>query len=363
MLIVSPLALLRQGITLVAVFRSTGLTGTCSSMGDASTLSKLDLCFASMKLTLLSAVRSLSIPEKCDPLFLGERLGLTPAPRELPPPARFIRARRVLSVRRGNDLDDLMDAKPGCRRGLVGGAVEDLRGGKMKRFASGLLRLSIAFCTDAPTSTRLIASAMEADTGDSAGDENEGTETRVSGVAGSDLIARPSSGMIVENLKPALFAVLGVGRNNSLAGLILVFNGGGGTRLLPGKGPGEEAVLLMPDGVSVVRFIWRGDAVRLPGLLYWLVADLFDVRRSSAAIPFAIGDDGLGGISDGNLACSCSSKPLFKASFCGGSNISNSCPDLLDTGDDSVYCLNSHDGRRLREVCFGRPSPPEADGE
>ena len=107
---------------------------------------------------------------------------------------------------------------------------------------------------------------MEADTGDSAGAENRGIETVDSGVAGSDLIARPSSGMMVENLKPALFAVLGVGRNSSLGGLILVFSGGGGTLLLLGKGPGEEAVLLIPDGVFVVKFIWRGDAVRLPGL-------------------------------------------------------------------------------------------------
>lgn len=125
----------------------------------------------------------------------------------------------------------------------------------MKRFASGLLRLSIAFWTDAPTSTRLMASAMEADTGDSAGCEKEGTETGVSGVAGSDLIATPSSGIIVENLKPALFAVLGVGRNSSLGGLIFVFKGGGGTFLLPDKGPGEEFVLLIPDGVSVVWFV------------------------------------------------------------------------------------------------------------
>jgi hypothetical protein len=144
MLIVSPLARLRQGMTLVVVLCITGLIGVCSSTGYASTLSKLDLCFANMKLTLLSAIRSLSIPEKCEPRFLGDRLGFTPAPRELPPPARLIRARRVLSVRKGNDLDDLMDAKLGCRQRLVGGAVEDLNGGKMKRFASGLLRLSIA---------------------------------------------------------------------------------------------------------------------------------------------------------------------------------------------------------------------------
>jgi hypothetical protein len=248
---VSPLALLRQGITLVAAFRSTGLTGTCSSMGDAKTLSRLNLCFASIKLTLLSAVISLSMPEKCEPRILGERLGLTPAPRELPPPARLTRPRRVLSARIGNDLCDLMDVKLGCRRRLAGGAVEDLNGGKMKRFASGLLRLSIAFWTDAPTSTRLMASAIEADTGDSAAGANEGTETGVSGVAGSDLIAKPSSGIIVENLKPALLAVLGVGRNSSLLGLILVLNGGGGARLLLGKGPGEEAVLLMPDVASI----------------------------------------------------------------------------------------------------------------
>ena len=132
-------------MTLVAAFRKTGLTGACSSIGDARTLSKFDLCFASMKLTLLSAVRSLSIPEKCEPRFLGERLGLTPAPLELPPPARLIRVRRMLNARRGNDLDDLIDAKLGCRRKLAGGAVEDLKGGKMKRFASGLLRFSIAF--------------------------------------------------------------------------------------------------------------------------------------------------------------------------------------------------------------------------
>jgi hypothetical protein len=88
----------------------------------------------------------------------------------------------------------------------------------------------------------------------------------VAGVADSDLTTRPSSEMIVENLKPALFAVLGVGRNSSLAGLILVFNGGGGALLPLGNGPGDEAALLMPDDVSVVKFIWRGDAVRLPGL-------------------------------------------------------------------------------------------------
>ena len=158
---------------------------------------------------------------------------------------------------------------------------------------------------------------MEADTGDRAGCEKEDAETGVSGVAGFDLIATPSSGIIVENLKPALFAVLGVGRNSSLGGLIFVFNGGGGTRLLLDEGPGEEFVLLIPDGVSVVWFMWSGDAVRLPALLYEFVADLFDVRRSSAAIPFAIGDDGLGGISDGNLACSCSRRLLLIASFCG----------------------------------------------
>lgn len=145
MLMVSPRFCLRQGITLVAALRSTGLKGACSSTGDASTLSRLDLCFASMKLTLLSAVISLSMPEKCEPRFLGWLLGLTPAPRELPPPARLIRAKRVLSARRGRDFDDLIDAKLGCRRKLAGGAVEDLNGGKMKRFASGLLRLSIAF--------------------------------------------------------------------------------------------------------------------------------------------------------------------------------------------------------------------------
>jgi hypothetical protein len=96
-----------------------------------------------------------------------------------------------------------------------------------------------------------MASAMEADTGDSAAGVNVGTETGVSGVAGSDLIAKPSSGMIVENLKPALLAVLGVGRKSSLLGLILVLKGGGGARLLLGKGPGEDAVLLMPDAVSM----------------------------------------------------------------------------------------------------------------
>jgi hypothetical protein len=95
-----------------------------------------------------------------------------------------------------------------------------------------------------------MASAMEADTGDNAAGSNEGTETGVSGVAGSDLTAKPSSGIIVENLKLALLAVLGVGRKSSLLGLILVLNGGGGARLLLGKGPGEEAVLLMPDVVS-----------------------------------------------------------------------------------------------------------------
>lgn len=145
MLIVSPLAFVRQGITLVAAFFSTGLTDVCSSIGDASTLSKFDLCFAIMKLILLSAVRSLSIPEKCEPRFLDERVGLTPAPREELPPARLIRLNRVLSARKGNDRDDLRDAKLGCRRRLVGGAVEDLNGGKMKRFASGLLKLSMAF--------------------------------------------------------------------------------------------------------------------------------------------------------------------------------------------------------------------------
>lgn len=145
MLIVSPLAFLRQGITLVAAFFSTGLLGACSSIGDASTLSKFDLCLAIIKLSLLSAVRSLSMPEKCEPRFLGESIGLTPAPRELLPPARLMRLKRVLSARRGNDRDDLMDAKLGCRRKLTGGAVEDLNGGKMKRFASGLLKLSMAF--------------------------------------------------------------------------------------------------------------------------------------------------------------------------------------------------------------------------
>lgn len=145
MLIVSPLIFLRQGITLVVAFFSTGLTGACSSIGDASTLSRLDLCFAIIKLSLLSAVRSLSIPEKCEPRFLGESVGLTPAPRELLPPARLRRLNRVLSARKGNDRDDLTDAKLGCRRKLAGGAVEVLNGGKMKRFASGLLRLSIAF--------------------------------------------------------------------------------------------------------------------------------------------------------------------------------------------------------------------------
>jgi len=109
---------------------------------------------------------------------------------------------------------------------------------------------------------------MEADTGDNVGGENDGAEMGVSGEAGSDLIATPSSGMIVENLKPALFAVFGVGRNSSLGGLILVFKGGGGTLLLPDKGPGDEFVLLIPDGVSVVWFMWRGEAVRLPALLY-----------------------------------------------------------------------------------------------
>lgn len=145
MLIVSPLAFVRQGITLVAAFFSTGLTDVCSSIGDASTLSKFDLCFAIMKLILLSAVISLSIPEKCEPRFLGESIGLTPAPRELLPPARLIRLKRVLRARKDNDRDDLIDAKLGCRRRLAGGAVDDLNGGKMKRFASGLLRLSIAF--------------------------------------------------------------------------------------------------------------------------------------------------------------------------------------------------------------------------
>lgn len=144
MLIVSPLVFLRQGMPLVAAFFSTGLTGACSSAGDASTLSRLDLCFAIIKLSLLSAVRSLSMPEKCEPRFLCESMGLTPAPRELPPPARLRRLKRVLSARRGNDRDDLIDAKLGCRRKLAGGAVIDLNGGKMKRFASGLLRLSMA---------------------------------------------------------------------------------------------------------------------------------------------------------------------------------------------------------------------------
>lgn len=324
MLIVSPLAFLRQGITLVAAFFSAGLTGACSSIGDASTLSKFDLCLAIMKLILLSAVRSLSMPEKCEPRFLGESMGLTPAPRELLPPARLTRLNLVLSERRGNDRDDLMDAKLGCRRRFAGGAVDDLNGGKMNRFASGLLRLSMAFWTDAPTSTRLIASAMEADTGDSGGVMKDGTGAATSGVTGSDLMATPSSGMIVENLNPVLLAVFGVGRNSSLEGLILVFNKGGGARRLPAGGPGEEAVLLASDIVSAGRLIrrGRGDTVRLrskgdPALFICL----FDARRSRAAIPFAIGDDGLGGRSEGNRACSSSRMLLCTVGFCGVSDM------------------------------------------
>jgi hypothetical protein len=190
-----------------------------------------------------------------------------------------------------------------------------------------------------------MASAMEADTGDNAAGSNEGTETGVSGVAGSDLTAKPSSGIIVENLKPALLAVLGVGRKSSLLGLILVLNGGGGARLLLGKGPGEEAVLLMPDVVS----IWKGDAVRLPGLFNWPVADLLDVRRSSAAMPFAIGDEGLGGRSDGNRACSCSRRTLFRASFWGVSDIWDSRWGWLTTGTDLMHHMNRE---RIEEGIF-----------
>lgn len=173
-----------------------------------------------------------------------------------------------------------------------------------------------------------MASAIEADTGDNWGDEKELTGAAIVGVIISGLIATPSSGMIVENLNPVLLAVLGAGRKNSLEGLTLVFNNGGGARRLPAGGPGEEAVLLIPDIVSIARFACggRGDTVRLrskgdPILLIWPAVDLFDARRSRAAIPFAIGDDGLGGASDGNRACSCSRRLLFKASFCGVSDI------------------------------------------
>lgn len=169
-----------------------------------------------------------------------------------------------------------------------------------------------------------MASAMEAEAGDSGGDEKDGTGVTTSGVTGSDLMATPSSGMIVENLNPVLLAVLGVGRNSSLEGLILVFNEGGGARRLPLGGPGEGAVLLASDVVSAARSIrrGRGDTVRLrskgdPVLFICL----FDARRSRAAIPFAIGDDGLGGASEGNRACSSSRMLLCKAGFCGVSDI------------------------------------------
>jgi len=82
-------------------------------------------------------------------------------------------------------------------------------------------------------------------------------------------------------------------------------------------------------------------------------------------MPFAIGDDGLGGISDGNLACSCSRRPLFRPSFCGVRDMLIAGPDLLTAEDDSVCCWDSHDERRLRKVYFGRPpgpTPPEAGG-
>lgn len=85
--------------------------------------------------------------------------------------------------------------------------------------------------------------------------------------------------------------------------------------------------------------------MRLPALLYRLVADLFEVRRSSAAMPFAIGDDGLGGISDGNLACSCSRRALFRASCWGGRDILVARPKFLTTGNDLVYCSDNHDQR------------------
>lgn len=169
---------------------------------------------------------------------------------------------------------------------------------------------------------RLMASAMEADTGDSEGDEKDGTGAVTSGVTGSDFTARPSSGMIVENLNPVLLVVLGVGRNSSLEGLILVFNNGGGARRLPLCGPGEDDVLLTCNVVSIARFVWRGrgETVRLrskgdPVLFIGPAADLFDARRSRAAMPFAIGDDGLCGASEGNRACSCSRRLLFKVGF------------------------------------------------
>lgn len=213
------------------------------------------------------------MPENCKPRFgERERRGVTPAPRELLPPARLNRPRRVLNARKGSDLVDLMEMKLGCRRILAGGAVDERKGGKMKRLASGLLRLSIAFCTDAPTSTRLMASAIEAEAGDSGGDEKKGIEAIVAGVEGSVLTIREatmsapfSSAMMVENLNPVLLDVPGVGKNNSLGGLILVFNSGGGIRRLPVIGPGDDAVLLIPDVVSMVRFkrAGIGDAVRL----------------------------------------------------------------------------------------------------
>lgn len=169
---------------------------------------------------------------------------------------------------------------------------------------------------------------MDADTGDSGGDVKVGTGAATSGVTNSDLMATPSSGMIVENLNPVLLAVLGVGKNSSLDGLILVFNEGGGARRLPLGGPGEEAVLLASGVVSAARFIrrGRGDTVRLrskgdPVLFSWPAADLFDARRSRAAMPFAIGDDGLGGASEGNRACNSSRMLLCKAGFCGISDI------------------------------------------
>lgn len=100
-----------------------------------------------------------------------------------------------------------------------------------------------------------MASAIEADTGDNGGDEKESTGAVIVGVIGSDLMATSSSGMTVENLNPMLLAVLGVGRNSSLEGLILVFNNGGGALRLPVGGPGEEAVLLTADVLSTTRFI------------------------------------------------------------------------------------------------------------
>jgi hypothetical protein len=66
-------------------------------------------------------------------------------------------------------------------------------------------------------------------------------------------------------------------------------------------------------------------------------------------MPFAIGDDGLGGRSDGNRACSCSRIPLFRASFCGVSDISDFRWDLLAIGDDLMHHMNQE---RMEEGIF-----------